>query len=88
MGAVILLRALLVLVVLRLLGRFIAGVIKGLRETSGPGAAGGDGEMVRDRVCNTFLPRGRALHVVIQGEEAHFCSAACRDRALALQPAR
>jgi hypothetical protein len=38
--------------------------------------------MVRDRVCNTFLPRQRALRAVVGGREEHFCSAACRDRAL------
>jgi hypothetical protein len=86
MGAIILLRALLVLVVLRLLGRFVLGVMQGLRETAVPARSGR--EMVRDRVCNTFLPRDRALTALIDGEEAHFCSAACRDRALALQHAR
>jgi hypothetical protein len=86
MGAIILLRALLVLVVLRLLGRFVVGVMQGLRETAVPARSGR--EMVRDRVCNTFLPRDRALTALIHGEEAHFCSAACRDRALALQHAR
>ena len=87
MGAIILLRALLVLVILRLLGRLVMGVIQGLRETGAP-AAGAGRVMVRDRVCNTFLPRDRALTAVIHGEEAHFCSPACRDRALALQHAR
>lgn len=86
MGAIILLRALLVLVVLRLLGRFVMGVMQGLREAPAPARAGR--EMVRDHVCNTFLPRERALTALIRGEEAHFCSPACRDRALALQRAR
>ena len=44
-------------------------------------------EMVRDRVCNTFLPRDRAIHALVNGHEEHFCSVACRDRALQLQPA-
>ncbi len=84
MGAIILLRALLVLVVLRLLGRFVVGMMQGLRETAAPARSGR--EMVRDRVCNTFLPRDRALTALIHGEEAHFCSAACRDRALVPTP--
>jgi hypothetical protein len=42
--------------------------------------------LVRDRVCNTFLPRERALVAVVDGREEHFCSTACRDRALLLQP--
>ena len=38
-------------------------------------------EMVRDRVCNTYVPRDRALVERLQGREEFFCSAACRDRA-------
>jgi hypothetical protein len=37
---------------------------------------------VRDRVCNTFVARERALTATIDGEVEHFCSAACRDLAL------
>jgi hypothetical protein len=88
MGAIVLLlRAVVVLVVLRLLGRFVSGVLSGLRDTAAPAPAGGR-DMVRDRICNTFLPRERALMALVRGEEMHFCSPACRDRALALQPAR
>ena len=36
--------------------------------------------MVRDRVCNTFLPRSRALVVHAGGEEFFFCSEDCRDK--------
>jgi len=43
---------------------------------------GRGGELVRDRVCNTFLPRERALLGVIDGRAEHFCSAECRDRAV------
>ena len=39
-------------------------------------------ELVRDRVCNTFVPRGRAVHVTIAGHEEHFCSSTCAQRAL------
>ncbi|MGH9870189.1 MAG: hypothetical protein ACREAA_18760 [Candidatus Polarisedimenticolia bacterium] len=46
-------------------------------------------EMVRDRVCNTFLPRERALQTIRDGETHHFCSEDCRSRFLAgLAPAR
>jgi len=45
------------------------------------GAAGGD--LVRDRVCNTFVPRDRALQARLGQGEEFFCSSACRDRALA-----
>ena len=38
-----------------------------------------DGEMVRDRVCNTFLPRPRALIVNGEDGEHFFCSERCRQ---------
>lgn len=37
------------------------------------------GEMVRDRVCNTFLPRARALTLQVGSEQEFFCSERCRD---------
>jgi hypothetical protein len=93
MNPLVLLRALGLLMAVRLLGRLAAAVVQAMRpETAPAGAPGaapapaGGGEMVRDRVCNTFVPRDRALRALIGGQEAHFCSAACRDRALAPQP--
>ncbi len=79
-----LVRAAFLLVVLRLLGRFVAGVVRGyrgdgtLRKPRSPGAP----ELVRDRVCNTFVPRDRALVATIDGREELFCSPACRDQAV------
>jgi hypothetical protein len=78
-GLGILLRVLAVLFLVRLAVRFVANLLVGLR--SEPPA-----QLVRDRVCNTFLPRERALTLVIAGREEHFCSATCRDRAAALLP--
>jgi len=48
-----------------------------------------EGAMVRDRICQTFLPKSRAL-MVRQGDEEHFfCSDACRAAFLARRrPAR
>lgn len=41
--------------------------------------------MVRDRVCNTFLPRSRAI-VLRDGVEEHFfCSENCRSTFLAMR---
>jgi len=34
--------------------------------------------MVRDRVCNTFLPEARALTTQRDGESHFFCSPACQ----------
>jgi len=39
-------------------------------------------DLVRDPVCNTHLPRSRAIRVKLAGRDEYFCSAACRDRAL------
>ena len=78
-GLGILLRVLAVLFLVRIAVRFVANLLVGLR--SEPPAP-----LVRDRVCNTFLPRDRALVRVVDGREEHFCSAACRDRADALLP--
>lgn len=37
-----------------------------------------EGDMVRDRVCNTFLPRARALTLSAADGEHFFCSERCR----------
>jgi len=81
-----LLRFLLALVLIRILFRFVAGIVRGYRGT--PRAAPVEVELVRDRVCNAFLPRSRAVVATIAGREEHFCSEACRDRALALLAVR
>jgi hypothetical protein len=84
MNPIVFLRALAVLLLARVGGRFLAGVIEGQREQPAGGSGPvREGELVRDRVCNTFLPRESALRATVSGREEHFCSAACRDRALA-----
>jgi hypothetical protein len=40
-------------------------------------------DLVLDRVCHTYVPRSRAITARVGGCEEPFCSAACRDRALA-----
>jgi hypothetical protein len=80
-----LLRVLLVLLVVRLVGRFVMAAVRGYRgEVAGPPPATplAARELVRDRVCNTFVARERALTATIDGEVEHFCSPACRDHAL------
>jgi hypothetical protein len=76
---VIAFRVLLVLLVLRLIFRAVAA----LRRPAPPGEPRPSGELVRDRVCNTFVPRERAIRARVGGREEHFCSPGCRDRALA-----
>ena len=34
--------------------------------------------LVRDRVCNTYLPRSRALSLNVGNEQHFFCSEQCR----------
>ncbi|MFQ5718217.1 MAG: transcriptional regulator [Acidobacteriota bacterium] len=52
----------------------------GRRQVEPPRAGG---RMVRDRVCDTFLPSSTALTLVRGGRTHYFCSARCRDRFLA-----
>ena len=86
MNFVAILRLLLVLVALRFLFRFVGAIVRGYREADAK-ATPRERELVRDRICNTFLPKDRALTAMVHGHEEHFCSAACRDQAL-LSPAR
>jgi hypothetical protein len=88
MNLVAILRLLLALVALRLVFRFVGAIVRGYREADARDAATSRSrELVRDRVCNTFLPKDRALTAMVRGHEEHFCSPACRDRAL-VTPAR
>ena len=41
-----------------------------------------DQSMVRDRVCNTFLPRSSAIETRIGKRTYYFCSDECRQRFL------
>lgn len=40
-------------------------------------------ELVRDKVCNTFLPKSKALELTAAGENRYFCSKECRATFLA-----
>lgn len=76
----LLLRILVVLFLLRMLVRFVANFLVGLRPDPAPATP----TLVRDRVCNTFVPSDRAVRATVGGREELFCSTACRDRARAL----
>jgi YHS domain-containing protein len=80
-----LVRIVVVLLLMRFVLRFVASIVKGYQDAEHRGRAT---EMVRDRVCDTFLPRARALVAVVDGRERYFCSRECRERATgALRPA-
>jgi YHS domain-containing protein len=76
---------LLSLAAMALVGWWIARLIRGAggRRQPRPKAARPiEGKMVRDRVCNTFLPRSSAIEVHVGGQTHYFCSEACRRRFL------
>jgi hypothetical protein len=72
---VVVARVLMVLFLIRLGLRALAAA---RRPRPAPASAQ---DLVRDRVCNTFVPRDRALAGTVAGRTELFCSAACRDRA-------
>lgn len=76
-----LLRVVLALFFIRLLLRGVAAWLRPAAAPEAPRRAGAT-DLVRDRVCNTYLPRDRALLAKVAGKDEHFCSATCRDRAL------
>jgi uncharacterized protein len=73
---------LLGMLILRALGKALAGLIAGAspdpRPPSGPPERGV--QMVRDPVCGTFLPPDAAVSLVERGGAVrYFCSEKCRD---------
>lgn len=81
-GVFLVLRFLFMLFVVRLVVRGLAPLFAPRRAAPRPASPKVIEDLVRDRVCNTFVPRARALTAAVAGREEHFCSAACRDRAL------
>ncbi len=70
-------------------GWLISRLIRGATRPTAPGRGQTrrEGEMVRDRVCNTFLPRSSALVERVGRETHYFCSESCRIRFLGSQTA-
>jgi hypothetical protein len=75
-------RVVFALLLVRVVVRYLASLV---RPAAAPrvGTPSRAGELVRDRICNTFLPRERSIAVRVAGRDEHFCSTECRDRALA-----
>lgn len=44
--------------------------------------------MVKDEMCNTYLPEENALTEKLDGQEYYFCSKECRERFLELRKNR
>jgi YHS domain-containing protein len=85
-------RILLLLLAVLALFWWLGRVFRSLRapdgrtRPSGQDRAVPEGRMVRDRVCNTFLPVSRALRLEVGSEEHYFCSEDCKQRFLAESP--
>lgn len=78
------------LLVLRIVLRGFAAFVRALRSPDAPAPKrdpAGSTDLIRDRVCNTFVPRERAVRALVSGREEHFCSTDCRDKALLLAKA-
>lgn len=85
-GLLYLLYFLVILLVVRMIGRWVVLIlgagsqVRHRRERGGTGSRAVE-DLVRDPVCKTYVPRSRALSAVIEGRPEHFCSEECRDRA-------
>ncbi|HET6371879.1 MAG TPA: hypothetical protein VFG76_01135, partial [Candidatus Polarisedimenticolia bacterium] len=61
----------------RLSGKFHGALGGGPRAQQRRRPSSGGEDLVRDRVCNTFLPRQRAVGLRAGGETLYFCSEDC-----------
>ncbi len=80
-------RIILILFIIRMIVMFFRGRAAAARRRPAPQPArtpdriGGD--LVRDPQCGTYVPRVNAIGALVAGKMEYFCSAACRDKALA-----
>ena len=63
-----------------LLWRFFRSLGRDSRRPQAPKQA--SGLMVKDEVCNTYLPKEDAIKEVYEGKEYYFCSTSCRQKFL------
>lgn len=63
-----------------LLFRFFRALSKGSRSPRTSKLA--SGIMVKDKICNTYLPKEDAIKEVYEGKEYFFCSKECRQKFL------
>jgi len=82
-------RQLLFLALIVVLGYLISRLLfpkqRGARGTVRQGSTTTAEEMVRDPVCQLYLPRSEATRRVIHGQEHFFCGPACLDKFLAIR---
>ncbi len=72
------LRLLFAVLILRLIWKFVAGRVSGVREAQ-PRRARAGGALVRDPVCGTYLDPARALRTRTGGTTRYFCSRKCQQ---------
>jgi len=74
-------RAILFLIVLRLVLRFLRGLFQGLAPDAASGSRSPRAaeQLVRDPVCGTYVPRARALTAGSGSAIRYFCSEQCRE---------
>lgn len=60
--------------------KFFSALNRGNRPQAPKQKAGGI--MVKDEVCNTYLPKEEAVRELYQGQEYFFCSEECRRKFL------
>jgi YHS domain-containing protein len=73
------LRLLLLLIVIRLVWRFLSGIIDGLTPPAQQPRGKKSVALVRDPVCGKYVVRANALTIEARGETHYFCSERCRD---------
>jgi len=84
-GLLVVFEGLFWLFVVRLVLRAIAAAIAPARPQAprtAPRQVPAAEDLVLDRVCRTYVPLNTALSARVSGRDEHFCSAACRDKAL------
>ena len=74
------------ILLLRRFGGLFGPALPAGQRRKGTGGRGrgqeGATELVRDKVCNTFLPKSKALELTTRGETLYFCSGECRSTLL------
>lgn len=82
-------RQLLFLALIVVLGYLISSLLfpkrRAPRETGGRTPPLVTQELVRDPVCQLYLPRAEAIRRKVRGQEHFFCSPGCLDKFLALR---
>ncbi|PIE71022.1 MAG: transcriptional regulator [Deltaproteobacteria bacterium] len=73
--------AVAVYLVIQLLKKQIQQALSGgsYRRTGGDAALKAADEMVKDPVCNVYVPKREAIREQVNGKTYYFCSPECRD---------